>query len=301
MKNVSIKTVSIVVLTLVSMFFVSGNTWALDWTYNYDAYNDASYWWGYEVYRMGYAFDDDYLHFNMLTGLPQEGREYGSAWINPGDLYINVGGSHLDGYVGSGYDAEYDSGNVFGLALTSHAGDMNADLTPTHSAYKSGNSDDDYDWHAVTEGHLYSDVMFSTGIYEGYENTGYWNKSKDPDGGTDPFGGNNNAPSHIAEFGADLGFQSNVSWDSLGKVAVDEAGTKKLDAYEINAKISLDALGITGGETFELWWSMECGNDFGMISGTMPEQTVATPEPGTLLLLGIGLLGVVSVIRKRRS
>ena len=73
MKNVTIKTASIVVLTLVSMFFVSGNTWALDWTYFYDAYNDASGGWKYEVYRMGYAFDDDYLHFNLVTGMREEG------------------------------------------------------------------------------------------------------------------------------------------------------------------------------------------------------------------------------------
>ena len=82
----------------------------MNWTYSYDAYNDASYNWNYEIYRMGYAFDDDYLYFNMLTGVPENGR----GKIQAGDLYINVGGSLLDGYVGSGYNAAYASGKVFG-------------------------------------------------------------------------------------------------------------------------------------------------------------------------------------------
>ena len=176
---------------------------------------------------------------------------------------------------------------------------MNADLTPTHSAYASGSQDNSYAWDAVVQGHLYSDAFFSTGIYENYEGTKYWKRSQNNDGGTDPFGGKNNAPVHIAEYGTDLGFQGDVTWDYLGSTTlVDEAGAISMNAYEVNAMISLDALGITGGENFEMWWSMECGNDFGMLSGTTP---VATPEPGTLLLLGCGILGVIAVKRKRSA
>jgi hypothetical protein len=297
MKRINAKTASLVVITMLSMVLLSGNALALDWTYSYDAYNDASTNWNYEIYRMGYAFDDDYLYFNMLTGMPEGGR----GKIQSGDLFINVGGSLLKGYNGSGYNAAYASGNVFGLALTNHSGDTNKDLTPTSSAYKGGNADNGYDWNAVTQGHLYSDAFFSTGIYDGYENTKYWKRAKDNDGGKDPFGFNNNAPVHITEYGNDLGFQGDVTWEYLGKTAVNEAGTKKMKAYEVNATVSLDSLGIVGGEGFELWWSMECGNDFAMIAGTMPDQPVATPEPGTLLLVGSGLLGGMALLRKRRS
>jgi hypothetical protein len=178
---------------------------------------------------------------------------------------------------------------------------MNADLTPTHSAYKSGNYDNDYAWSGVTQGHLYSNAFFSTGIYEGYENTSYWKKAMDNDGGQDAFGSNNNAPVHIASYGDDLGFQGDVSWEYRGYTPVNEAGNKKMKAYEVNAMISLDSLGIGGGESFELWWSMECGNDFAMIDGTMPDQPVATPEPGTLLLVGSGLFAGILFMRKRRS
>jgi hypothetical protein len=294
MKRINVKTASLVVVAVLSMMLVSGNALALNWTYSYDAYNDASYNWNYEVYRMGYAFDDDYLYFNMLTGVPEAGR----GEIQAGDLYINVGGSLLGGY---DEDGKYASGNVFGLALTSHSGDMNADLTSTNSVYSSGAADDGYAWSAVTQGHLYSEAFFSTGIYEGYEGTSYWRNGRDDDGGQDVFGGNNNAPVHIASYSADLGFQGNVSWEYLGYTPVNADGDVSMIAYEVNAMISLDSLGIVGGESFELAWSMECGNDFAMIAGTMPEQPVATPEPGTLLLVGSGLLGGMALLRKRRS
>lgn len=296
MKFVTRSITSLVVLMLVSMLFVAGNVSALDWTYAYDAYNDASTTWEYEVYRIGYAIDEDYLYFNILSGLPQAGRDK----VQVGDLYINVGGSHLAGYTGTGYNATYKSGQVYGLALTSHSGDMNADLTPTNSAYKSGNYDNNYDWSAVTQGHLYSNAMFSTGVYEGYETSSYWKQSKNNDGGNDPFGGANNAPSHIAEFGADLGFQGNVTWNYLGSTWVDQANKVKKNAYLTEGRISLDALGISGGETFEMWWSMECGNDFAMASGKMP-GAVATPEPGMLLLLGLGFIGMLGMVRKQRA
>jgi len=297
MKRINTQFVGLVVITMLGIALISTNALALDWVYSYDAYNDASASWEYEVYRMGYAFDEEYLYFNMLTGVPQNGR----GAIQPGDLFINVGGSLLDGYTGSGYDAAYKSGKVFGLALTDHSGDMNADLTPTNSAYKSGNADNGYAWSAVEKGHLYGDAFFSTGIYEGYESTSYWKQSKDNDGGTDAFGYANNAPVHIASFEDDLGYQGDVTWNYLGSTYVNEAKTVKKNAYEVNAKISLDSLGIVGGESFELWWSMECGNDFGMAAGTMPDRPVAAPEPGTLLLLGSGLLGGIMVARKRQK
>ena len=71
MKRTRVKTLSLVVFVVMGITAFAGNAWALDWTYSYDAYNDASSSWKYEVYRMGYAFDDDYLYFNMLTGMPE--------------------------------------------------------------------------------------------------------------------------------------------------------------------------------------------------------------------------------------
>jgi hypothetical protein len=299
MKRVTTKTASLVVITMLSIVLLSGNALALNWTYSYDAYNDASGGNTYEIYRMGYAFDENSLHVNMLTGLPQTGGQSGSAIVNAGDLFLNIGGHLKDGYTPTGN--AYASGEVFGLALTDHSGDMNEDLS-VYGWASSGTEDDGYAWSAVTQGHLYSDAFFSTGVYEGYAHA---NDAGNADG-TDPFGGANNAPSHITSFEQDFGSQGAVTWTALADgVALNQSGSVKTSgsrkAYEVSAQISLDSLGIIGGESFELWWSMECGNDIAMIAGTMPEQPVATPEPGTLLLVGSGLLGGMALLRRRRS
>lgn len=305
MKKVNVHTISMAAVALLSVITISGNSWALDWSYTYDAVGDASGGSQYEVYRMGYAFDDDNLYVNMLTGLPQEGSRYGSATINAGDLFINVGGSLLGGYEGRGLDAEYASGEVFGLGLSNHSGDMNSDLS-RYGWARSGNLDNGYDWGQVQQGHLYSDAMFSTGVYEGYERTGSGRRNGLEDG-SDAWGGANNSPVHIAEFGLDLGFQSDVTWEYLGKTKKTANGVKvakdgkKKKVYEVNAAISLEALGIQGGENIEMWWSMECGNDYGMTTAIAPDQPgSAVPEPASLLMVGLGLLGLGTLVRRKR-
>lgn len=277
-KNLSFKHIGIAGLVVVNLLLFTGTGWALTWTYSYDPYNDATGGNIWEAYRMGYASDDQYLYFNMWVGLPISGASaevtYGTTWLEPGDLYINVGGEHNAG-----------TGDVYGLALTTHSGDMNNDP-----------NDNSYPWSPVTQGHLYSDALFATGTYEGYPNAGPTGTPYD--GGLDPFGHRNNYPTHIAGYGTDLGYQGPVTWTYLGYTDVDpSANTKNRPVYEVNARISLVDLGLQGGGTFELWWAAECGNDGAMIAGSVP-----TPEPGTLGLLSMGFLSLGGyVIRRKRS
>lgn len=58
-------------------------------------------------------------------------------------------------------------------------------------------------------------------------------------------------------------------------------------------RISLESLGILGGETLGLKWGMSCAND--TIEGAV---AAPVPEPGTLVLVGLGLACLVWVRRK---
>jgi hypothetical protein len=65
--------------------------------------------------------------------------------------------------------------------------------------------------------------------------------------------------------------------------------------------MSMSALGIEAGDELGFKWSMTCGNDSIEGVAAVPSHPDQVPEPTALALLGIGLIGLTSVRRKRAS
>jgi hypothetical protein len=73
-----------------------------------------------------------------------------------------------------------------------------------------------------------------------------------------------------------------------------------------NVVSGIDLAFLGSGVNFTAHFTMECGNDNLMGQGAIAPSLasamppVATPEPGTLVLLGAGLLGIVGLSRRKR-
>lgn len=67
--------------------------------------------------------------------------------------------------------------------------------------------------------------------------------------------------------------------------------------------LDLSALGLSGAavgsQGFNVHWTMECGNDY--MDWSAPGQLIVIPEPATMTLLGLGLVGIAIRARKRAS
>ena len=91
-----------------------------------------------------------------------------------------------------------------------------------------------------------------------------------------------------------------VQIDSTGLTALT-TGTVGMDSDSLTLSFSIADM-VAGLDTFTLGfhWGMTCGND--VIEGAIDPITNTTnpvPEPGTLILLGGGLLGMFTMLRKR--
>lgn len=61
-------------------------------------------------------------------------------------------------------------------------------------------------------------------------------------------------------------------------------------------------IGGVNGDPIGLQWTMGCRNDVIKLTGDFDGgETPPVPEPGTLILLGSGLLGLAGIVRRRRS
>jgi len=240
-----------------SCVVLAGSASALNWVTVEDPLNDhiGS---AYRIYGMSYAVDGGKLHYLIRTDFPEEGHMGTDSYAY---TLLNPG----DLWIRAGAE-------VYGLAFSTHG-------NVVQQAYVGA-------WPTVTKGNLYASPVFADGTLEQYEEWVSWRGILPTPSDGNPYDGQNSYGTLIMNYGQEIAGQSSVQWVTVNGLPW---------TYEITGYMETDALGLGAGETFDLFWSMECGNDGVMISGAMP-----IPEPATMLLIGAGL-AALGLSRRRRA
>ncbi len=213
------------------------------------------------------------------------------------------------GYGGQAYDAEamYVAWNASTLYIAIATG--HNPLTPnnpTGNSYGAGdvaidfgiNGSFDYGIELLgsattTAGHVYSNVNWALGVWK---SNGAWTGYYDPNTAANRALADPAHPTSILS-GTDRGTGA-VAYTTVGQ---NNYGVWPGDLhyfYEVAVPLSSFGADWANGANFRVHWTENCANDSIWVDATATHQV---PEPGTLVLLPLGMLGLIALRRNKPS
>lgn len=222
-----------------------------------------------------------------------------SAWTPTAGLVAGytVEDQHSDylspGYGGQAYDAEalyvaYDSSNLYIALATGHNPRMGTSGGP--SGYAAGDFAIDFgnngSWdygiettgsNGMTQGHVYSNVNWMLG--QAYPSSAH--------------------PASILG-GTDVGTGS-VAYTTTPATGYGDWTSDNHYFYEVSVPLSAFGPSWANGTPFIVHWTMNCANDAIQASASVSGVGNNLPEPGTLTLLPLGMIGIAALRRNRKT
>jgi len=215
------------------------------------------------------------------------------------------------GYGGQAYDAEamylaWDARNLYIAIVTGHNPLTPNIFTAAGDSYGPGdiaidfgpNGSFDYGIELLgtgttKAGHVYANVNWGLGLWK---KNGAWTGYYDPNANRNRAVADPAHPTSILR-GTDVG-TGTVAYTTVGQ---NNYGIWNKDLhyfYEVSVPLSAFGADWAPGNHFDVHWSQNCANDSILVDPPIL-AAASVPEPGTLALLPLGMLGLIALRRKK--
>lgn len=246
-------------------------------------------------------------------------RNAGAAgWVPTAnsDIQYTIEDQHASylnpGYGGQAYDAEAmyatiakDTDNQWKLFIALATGhNPNTLDKPSSNSFGAGDFAIDFGKDGTYEmGINIQHVISSNGAKENfgvlggvYTNPtwalGLWNSA----GSYDPNHPDAANPTHMTA-GTYIGM-ANLAYTTVGQTGYGEWASDTHYFYEMSVSLSLLTSAGWDGGAFDIHWTQNCANDSILVDPPSPSRV---PEPGTLALLPMGMVGLIALRRRKSS